>query len=62
MKVSALIPTYNRCEHVLRAIQSVITQTVPVDEIIVVDDGSRRHIRRNQAPLRKWRPPYLSGE
>jgi glycosyltransferase involved in cell wall biosynthesis len=40
MKVSALIPTYNRCEHVLRAIQSVITQTVPVDEIIVVDDGS----------------------
>ncbi len=40
MKVSALIPTYNRQEHVLRAIDSVLAQTVPVDEIIVVDDGS----------------------
>jgi glycosyltransferase involved in cell wall biosynthesis len=40
MKVSALIPTYNRLKHVLRAIDSVLAQTVPVDEIIVVDDGS----------------------
>jgi glycosyltransferase involved in cell wall biosynthesis len=40
MKVSALIPTYNRCNYVQRAIQSVLAQTVPVDEIIVVDDGS----------------------
>lgn len=40
MKVSAVIPTYNRQAHVLRAIDSVLSQTVPVDEIIVVDDGS----------------------
>lgn len=40
MKVSALIPTYNRQAQVLRAIDSVLAQTVPVDEIIVVDDGS----------------------
>ena len=40
MKISALIPTYNRRAQVLRAIQSVLAQTVPVDEIIVVDDGS----------------------
>lgn len=38
--ISALIPTYNRRQHVLRAIDSVIAQTVPVDEIVVVDDGS----------------------
>jgi len=40
LKISALIPTYNRGTQVLRAIQSVIEQTAPVDEIIVVDDGS----------------------
>jgi len=40
LKVSALIPTYNRRTHILRAIESVLVQTVPVDEIIVVDDGS----------------------
>ena len=40
MKVSALITTYNRRKHVFRAIESVLAQTVPVDEIIVIDDGS----------------------
>ena len=40
MKVSALIPTYNRRTHVIRAIDSVLAQTSLVDEIIVVDDGS----------------------
>jgi glycosyltransferase involved in cell wall biosynthesis len=38
--VSVVIPTYNRRTHVLRAIDSVVAQTVAVDEIIVVDDGS----------------------
>lgn len=40
MRVSALIPTYNRQSCVSRAIDSVLAQTEPVDEIIVVDDGS----------------------
>ena len=40
MKVSALIPTYNRKEYVIRAIESMLAQTAPVDEVIVVDDGS----------------------
>lgn len=40
MKVSALIPTYNRRAFVFRAIDSILAQTVTVDEIIVVDDGS----------------------
>jgi glycosyltransferase involved in cell wall biosynthesis len=40
MKISALIPTYNRRTFVRRAIASILAQTVPVDEIIVVDDGS----------------------
>jgi len=38
--ISAVIPTYNRRGYVPRAIRSILTQTAPVDEIIVVDDGS----------------------
>jgi hypothetical protein len=40
MKVSAIIPTFNRRDYVSRAIDSVLSQTAPVDEVIVVDDGS----------------------
>jgi glycosyltransferase involved in cell wall biosynthesis len=40
MKVSAVIPAFNRIGYIQRAIDSVFAQTVPVDEVIVVDDGS----------------------
>ncbi len=38
--VSVIIPAYNRQRLIVRAIQSVMEQTVPVAEVIVVDDGS----------------------
>lgn len=38
--VSAVIPAYNRRRQLLEAVQSVLQQTSPVDELIVVDDGS----------------------
>lgn len=40
MQISVVIPTFNRLPSLVRAIDSVIEQTSPVDEIIVVDDGS----------------------
>lgn len=40
MKVSVLINNYNYGQFIERAITSALTQTVPVDQIVVVDDGS----------------------
>ena len=40
MNISAVIPTFNRGHCLLRAINSILAQTTPVDEIIIVDDGS----------------------
>lgn len=40
MLVSTIIPTYNRAAYIERAIDSVLGQSLPGDEVIVVDDGS----------------------
>lgn len=39
--VSVVIPAYNSANTIINTLQSVVNQTVPIDEIIVVDDGSR---------------------
>ena len=40
MTISAVIPAYNCEKYISRSIDSVLNQTHPVDEIVVVDDGS----------------------
>lgn len=39
-KVSVILPTYNRAKTIGNAIESVLTQTVPIYELIIADDGS----------------------
>jgi glycosyltransferase involved in cell wall biosynthesis len=39
-RVSVVVPTFNRRDLVIKAIDSIRAQTLPVEEIIVVDDGS----------------------
>lgn len=39
-KVTIVIPNYNQEQFISQAIQSALSQTMPADEIIVIDDGS----------------------
>ena len=40
MKISVLINNYNYQDYIIDSIESVLNQSYPVDEIIVVDDKS----------------------
>ena len=40
MRISVVIPTFNAADRLGRTIETVLAQSVPAHEIIVVDDGS----------------------
>jgi glycosyltransferase involved in cell wall biosynthesis len=60
--VSVIIPTYNRAHLVLRAIQSVLSQTFADFELIVVDDGSVDNRREAVARFDDPRIQYIRLE
>ena len=44
LRVSAVIPVYNRCEYLAECLASVLGQTRPPDEVLVVDDCSTNSV------------------
>ena len=63
MKVSVVIPTYNRRDQVIAAIRSALDQSFPVHEVIVVDDCSSddtiRHVASTFAGDSRVRPMMM---
>lgn len=49
--ISVLIPTFNRADVLLRAVQSVLNQTHRDLECLVIDDGSQDHTQEVLEPL-----------
>src|SRR4051794_28952489 len=52
--VSVIIPTYNYGRFIGEAVKSALEQTLPADEIIVVDDGSADN---TEAAVRQFGDP-----
>src|SRR4051812_28282503 len=61
MQVAVIIPAYNSAHFLRRCIDSVLAQTFPATEVVVVDDGSsdntREVVAAYAAPVRyHWQP------
>ena len=60
-EVSVIIPAYNRCAMLLEAIDSVLAQSAPAFELIVIDDGStdgttpKTNVRQANGPRKSHR-------
>ena len=61
MKVSVVIPTYNRAHSIVSAISSVLAQRHRDLELIVVDDGSSDDTAARVAAIRDRRLHYVQG-
>src|SRR5262245_46065882 len=65
-RVSVVIPTYNRATLVVRAVRSVLSQTFPDLEVLVVDDASSEDVfdavmRFGDPRVRYWRHAVNRG-
>ena len=61
MDIAVVIPAYNRPEMLLRAVESVLSQTTPPKEFVVVDDGSGVNLSVVHARVEAAGHRFLSG-
>jgi len=65
LRVSVIIPTYNRADYLPQALQSVFDQTLDPFEVIVVDDGSTDNttdvVRAFEPRVRYFRHDHNKG-
>jgi glycosyltransferase involved in cell wall biosynthesis len=63
--ITAVVPTYNRGPLIARALESILGQTRPPDEVVVVDDGSTddtpERIQAYAGRVRYVRQPNAGG-
>ena len=57
-KVSVVIPVYNVGKQLEKCLDSVVAQTFPDIEIIVVNDGKCRQLAGNHRPICRQRLSY----
>lgn len=58
-KISIIIPTYNRGNLILKSINSVLNQTYPNTEIIIIDDGSTDNTEKIVKNLNNHKIKYI---
>lgn len=54
--ISVIIPSYNRANQLIQALQSVYAQSHPADEVIIIDDGS---VDNTEAVVRQQYPHVI---
>ena len=62
IKISVIIPTYNRENTIQRAIKSVLYQTYSKLEVLVIDDGSTDSTEEIVRTIEDYRVRYISLE
>ena len=61
MKISCIIPSYNRYELLKKAIHSVLNSSFPPNEIIIIDDGSCDNTKNIQNDYKSIRYFYIEN-
>ena len=61
-QITAIVPTYNRCAYLVEAVHALLSQSRPLHQIIVWNDGSTDDTRSAIAALQRDHPDRIQYE